>query len=44
VNNAKVVNYYKARVRPVLGNFFGELKRQELAKIDNLVDEMFGKA
>lgn len=44
VSNAKVVSYYKTRVRPVLGNFLGDLKRQELAKIDNFVDEMFGKA
>jgi hypothetical protein len=43
VDNAQVIRYYKTRVRPVLANFFGELKRQELAKVDNLVDEMFGK-
>src|SRR5262249_2439570 len=44
VDNSQVIRYYKTRVRPVLINFFGELKRQELAKVDNLVDEMFGKA
>jgi hypothetical protein len=43
VDNTQVVRYYKTRVRPVLVNFFGELKRQELAKIDNLMDELFGK-
>jgi hypothetical protein len=43
VDNTQVIRYYKTRVRPVLANFFGELKRQELAKVDNLVDEMFGK-
>lgn len=43
VNNRQVIEYYKTRVRPVLFNFLGDLKRQELAKIDNLVDEMFGK-
>ena len=41
-NNAQVIRYYKARIRPVLMNFLGELKRHELAKIDNLVDAMFG--
>jgi len=44
VNNEQVIRYYKARVRPVLVNFLGELKRQELSKVDNLVDEMFGRA
>lgn len=44
VNGANVIRYYKARVRPVLLNFLGDLKRQELAKVDNLIDEMFGKA
>lgn len=44
VNNSQVVRYYKTRVRPVLANFFGDLKRQDLAKVDNFVDEMFGKA
>jgi 5-methylcytosine-specific restriction protein B len=43
-NNTQVIRYYKTRVRPVLVNFFGDLKRQDLAKVDNLVDEMFGKA
>jgi hypothetical protein len=38
-----VIRYYKARVRPVLLNFLGELKRQELSKIDNLMDEMFAR-
>lgn len=41
VDNSHVIRYYKARVRPVLINFLGELKRQELSKIDNLIDEMF---
>ena len=44
VDNRQVIGYYKTRVRPVLFNFLGDLKRQELAKIDNLVDEKFGKA
>ena len=44
IDNKQVIQYYKTRVRPVLANFFGELKRQELAKVDNLVDDIFGKA
>jgi 5-methylcytosine-specific restriction protein B len=43
IDNRAIVRYYKARVRPVLRNFFGELKTSELAKIDNIVDEMFAK-
>jgi 5-methylcytosine-specific restriction protein B len=42
VDNRQVLRYYKTRVRPVLANFFGDLKREDLFKIDNLVDEMFG--
>lgn len=41
IDNNHVIRYYKARVRPVLFNFLGELKQQELARIDNLVDELF---
>lgn len=40
-NSAYVIRHYKARVRPVLINFLGELKRHDLAKLDNLVDELF---
>ena len=43
VDNIGVIRYYKARIRPVLLNFLGGLKARELAKIDNIVDEMFGK-
>lgn len=39
----KFIQYYKARIRPVLMNFLGELKAVELAKIDNVVDEAFNK-
>jgi len=42
-NSNGIVTYYKARIRPVLVNFLGEIGRQDLAKIDNLVDELFGK-
>ena len=44
VSNKEFIAYYKARIRPVLINFLGSLKRQELSKLDNLVDELFGKA
>ena len=42
VTSLKIIRYYKARVRPVLSNFLGELKASELSKIDNIVDGMFG--
>ena len=38
----QVIRHYKARIRPVLSNFLGKLKAAELAKIDNIVDELFG--
>jgi hypothetical protein len=41
--DSTVILYYRSRVRPVLINFLGQLKQQELAAIDNLVDELFGK-
>jgi len=44
VDHTQVIRYYKTRVRPVLVNFFGDLKRQDLAKLDNIVDEMFAKS
>ena len=40
---AAVIRYYKTRVRPVLVNFLGDLKRQELQRVDNVVDELFGR-
>lgn len=43
LDNMAIIRYYKAHIRPVLFNFFGQLKGKELAKIDNIVDEMFGK-
>ncbi|WP_243286900.1 AAA family ATPase [Geothrix terrae] len=39
--NMEIIHYYKARIRPVLVNFLGDLKHQEVEKIDNLIDEMF---
>lgn len=41
MDNKQIIMYYKARIRPVLMNYLGELKKQELAKIDNLIDELF---
>lgn len=38
-----VIRYYKTRIRPVIGNYLGVLKKQELEKIDNVVDELFGR-
>lgn len=38
-----IIRHYKARVRPVLSNYLGRLKSAELEKIDNMVDELFGK-
>ena len=38
-----VIQHYKMRVRPVLVNFLGELKRQDIDKIDNIVDDLFGQ-
>ena len=39
--NRDFIIYYKSRIRPVLYNFFGELKGLELDKIDNLVEQKF---
>ena len=39
-----VIQHYKTRVRPVLVNFLGELKRHDIERIDNIVDELFGQA
>ncbi|EMK3671712.1 AAA family ATPase [Vibrio parahaemolyticus] len=41
-SSAKIIRYYKVRIRPVLVNFLGELQKSEIDKIDNIVDEMFG--
>lgn len=41
VSDSEFIQYYKTRIRPVLFNFFGELKSLELEKIDNLVDQKF---
>ena len=39
-----VIQHYKTRVRPVLVNHLGVLKREEIQKMDNIVDELFGQA
>lgn len=43
VASIQLIRYYKARIRPVLANFLGELRNDELSAIDNLVDELFGR-
>lgn len=43
VNNSSIIQYYKARIRPVLFNFFGEVREQDLFQIDNVVDALFAK-
>lgn len=45
-SNAKpkdIITYYKGRIRPVLFNYLGQLRQEELSKIDNLIDQSFGK-
>ncbi|WP_331346543.1 AAA family ATPase [Cellvibrio sp. UBA7661] len=42
ITSNDVIRHYKTRVRPVLANFIGNLNLNELAKIDNIVDELFG--
>ena len=44
ISNQKVLSYYKSRVRPVLVNFMGKLRVEDLGQIDNLVDELFSTA
>jgi hypothetical protein len=44
LTNIQIIRYYKARIRPVLSNYLGELSIGELIKIDNVVDGMFGGA
>ena len=39
----EILRHYRYRVRPVLVNFLGELKRQEIQRVDNVVDELFGR-
>ena len=39
-----VIQHYKTRVRPVLVNHLGVLKREEIQRIDNIVDELFWRA
>lgn len=43
-NASSILSYYRSRIRPVLFNFLGELKEQELNKIDNTVDSLFGES
>lgn len=39
-----VIEHYKTRVRPVLVKHLGALKREEIQRIDNVVDDLFGQA
>lgn len=39
--NELVIGHYKTRIRPVLQSFFGELRADDLASIDNIVDTLF---
>ncbi|MDF1629102.1 MAG: AAA family ATPase [Alcanivoracaceae bacterium] len=41
-NNADFLFFYKTRIRPVLNNFLGPLRRPDLETIDNLADHLFG--
>jgi len=41
-DNADIIRYYKARIRPVLANHLGVLRSEDLTKIDNIVTEFFG--
>jgi 5-methylcytosine-specific restriction protein B len=43
VTESQIISHYKTRIRPVLFNFLGEFKQHDLAKIDNIVDDLFGK-
>lgn len=42
VDDARFIRYYKARIRPVLLNHYGDLQQAEVDKIDNVVDQKFG--
>lgn len=37
-----ILTHYKSRVRPVLLNFLGELRIEELRPVENLLDDLFG--
>lgn len=42
LSDVDFIRYYKSRVRPVLVNHFGDLRKSEVDKLDNLVDQNFG--
>lgn len=42
MTEASLITYYMSRVRPVIQSYLGELRKNELAQIDSLVDAMFG--
>jgi 5-methylcytosine-specific restriction protein B len=41
LSNDDILKHYRFRIRPVLYNFLGELRINDLHQIDNLVDELF---
>lgn len=41
LTDERIVSYYLARIRPVLLNFLGELRRQDLGAVDNMIDDLF---
>lgn len=42
LSDKEIISHYKARLRPVIQNFLGEIRTNDLEVIDNLVDELFG--
>ncbi len=42
VKSEDVLTHYKSRIRPVLLNFLGELRIEELRPVENLLDELYG--
>ena len=42
LSSADVLGYYKSRVRPVLKNYLGDLRSDELRPVENLLDELYG--
>lgn len=41
VTRFQIIEHYRTRIRPVLKSYLGQLKGHELARIDNVVDEIF---
>lgn len=43
LDHRRVLLEYKARIRPVIRNFLGELREDELGPIDNTISELFDR-